>query len=86
MEFSGVTACSGWSAQEARLVTRAAMALHSSIDVKCARRPGELSRTAIPVPTRQAGGVASRSAIDVKCARCADCIVELRGTTIHVPT
>jgi hypothetical protein len=49
----------------------AVVALHSTVDVKGARRldcPRELRCTVVPVPAPQASGGASRSAIDVKCA------------------
>jgi hypothetical protein len=67
----------------------AVVALHSTIDVKCARQldcPRELRCTVVPVPTPQAGGVTSHSAIDVKCARRFDCPGELRRMAIPVAT
>jgi hypothetical protein len=73
----GVSEGPGWSHV-------AAMALHSTIDVKCVRCPGELRRTGVPVPARRAGGVASRSAIDVKCTRRVDYPGELRGMDVPV--
>jgi hypothetical protein len=64
----------------------ATVAFHFTVDVKCICCPEELRRTTVPVPARQASGVASRSAIDVKCTHRADCPGELRGMDVPVPT
>jgi hypothetical protein len=67
----------------------AAVALHSTIDVKCALHldcPRELRSTVVLVPTPQAGGITSRSTIDVKCAYRFNCPRELRCTAVPVAT